>query len=94
MWGTAIVRFGSYHYKYDSGHEGDAPLVGFSSRASAISLYLSTNFEAKETLLKKFGKHKMGKSCIYIQSLADVDKDVLKHMIANSVLYMKTRYTK
>lgn len=92
MWGTAIVGFGSYHYKYDSGHEGDAPLVGFSSRASAISLYLATNFEAKETLLKDFGKHKVGKSCIYIQKLEDVDKNVLKKMILNSFLHMKKTY--
>ena len=94
MWGTAIVGFGSYHYKYDSGHEGDAPLVGFSSRSNAISLYLATNFEGKETLLKEFGKYKMGKSCIYIQKLADIDKAVLKKMITNSFNHMKKTYGK
>jgi hypothetical protein len=92
MWGPAIVGFGSYHYKYDSGHEGDAPLVSFSPRKSAISLYLSIAFEKRGELLKKLGKHKTAKACIYINKLSDIDEGVLKTMIANSVKYMKSKY--
>lgn len=83
MWGAAIVGFGSYHYKYESGHEGDAPLIGLASRANAITLYLGT-FKGREELLKQFGKHKTGKSCIYIQKLDDIDIDVLGKMIINA----------
>ncbi len=85
MWGTAIVGFGSYHYVYESGREGDAPLVGFSSRANAITLYLGSTFEKRDELLAKFGKHKTGKGCIYIQKLADIDTTVLASMVKNSV---------
>jgi hypothetical protein len=92
MWGTAIVGFGSYHYKYDSGREGDAPLIAFSSRANAISLYLSANFDQREALLKKFGKHKTGKGCIYIQKLEDIDAAVLSKMIKNSLEHTKRFY--
>jgi hypothetical protein len=92
MWGAAIVGFGSYHYKYDSGHEGDAPLIGFSPRASAIVLYMASDFKKKEELLKKFGKHKTGKGCIYIKKLEDINTDVLKEMITNSVDYIKSKY--
>ena len=84
MWGTAIVGFGSYHYKYESGREGDAPLVGLSARANAITLYLGS-FEEKETLLKQLGKHKVGKGCGYIKKLDDVDKNVLAKMITLAV---------
>jgi hypothetical protein len=69
IWGPAIVGFGSYHYKYESGREGDAPLIGFSPRKNAISLYLSLSKDEKDELLKIFGKHKTGKSCIYINRL-------------------------
>ena len=92
MWGPSIVGFGSYHYKYDSGHEGEAPLVGFSPRAAAISLYMACDPQKREGLLKKFGKHKTGKGCIYIKKLADVDTDVLKEMAVSSVSYMKKKY--
>lgn len=92
MWGTAIIGFGSYHYKYDSGHEGDAPLVGFSPRKEAISLYLSSAFENKEELLAKFGKHKAGKGCIYIKKLTDIDVEVLKEMISLSVDSLQKLY--
>jgi len=84
MWGPAIVGFGRYHYKYDSGREGDAPIAAFSPRKVAISLYLDTQFEDKTLLLSKFGKHKAAKSCIYIKKLSDVSIDILKIMIANS----------
>ena len=92
MWGPSIVGFGSYHYKYDSGHEGEAPLVGFSPRAAAISLYMACDPQKRESLLKKFGKHKTGKGCIYIKKLADIDTDVLKEMAVSSVSYMKKKY--
>jgi len=84
MWGPAIIGFGRYHYKYDSGREGDAPIAAFSPRKVAISLYLDTQFEDKTLLLSKFGKHKAAKSCIYIKKLSDVSIDILKIMIANS----------
>src|SRR5215510_14504628 len=70
MWGPGIIGFGSYHYKYESGHEGDAPLVGFSPRKSEFALYVA-NFDGKEELLKKFGKHKTAKACVYIKKLED-----------------------
>jgi hypothetical protein len=92
MWGPAIIGFGSYHYKYESGHEGDAPLVGLSSRANAIVLYLSGNFEGREELLAQFGKHKTGKGCIYLKKLADIDPQVLTEMIKRSVQHTKTLY--
>jgi hypothetical protein len=85
MWGTAIVGFGSVHYKYDSGREGDMPLAGFSLRKGAIVLYLSGKLTNGIELLKKFGKHKTGKSCIYINRLADVDVEVLKELVGVTV---------
>ncbi|MEP7373920.1 MAG: DUF1801 domain-containing protein [Chitinophagaceae bacterium] len=92
MWGGAIVGFGSYHYKYESGREGDAPLIGFSPRVNAITLYLAAGFDKKEDLLKKLGKHKTGGGCIYIKKLGDVDTKVLKEMIKISVAHMKKKY--
>ncbi|EJL61973.1 DUF1801 domain-containing protein [Flavobacterium sp. CF136] len=92
MWGPAIIGFGSYHYKYASGHEGDAPLVGFSPRKDAISLYLCSSFESKEELLSKFGKHKAGKGCIYIKKIADIDIEILKKMILYSVENLNKLY--
>ena len=92
MWGPAIVGFGSYHYKYESGREGDAPRVGFSPRANALTLYLAMDLPRKEELLAKLGKHKTSVACIYIKKLADVDLEVLKEMIANSVEYMGEKY--
>ncbi len=83
MWGPAIVGFGSYHYKYDSGHEGDAPLIAFSPRANAISLYMC-QFDSREDLLRILGKHKMAKACIYIKKLSDIDLEVFKQLITNA----------
>jgi hypothetical protein len=85
MWGPAIVGFGTYHYKYESGREGDAPIAAFSPRKQAISLYLSSEFKDKELLLSQFGKHTKAKSCIYIKKLSDINIDILKKMIANSI---------
>src|SRR5262245_24308052 len=73
MWGTSIVGFGSYHYKYPSGHEGDSCLAGFASRKGDITLYLGAEVLAQTPLMSKLGKHKVGKGCLYIRSLADVD---------------------
>ena len=92
LWGPSIVGFGSYHYKYESGHEGDAPLVAFSPRKSQISLYLSSDFENKEALLLKFGKHKSAKACIYVKKLEDINMAVLKKMIAGSIKEIKRLY--
>jgi hypothetical protein len=91
MWGPAIVGFGSYHYKYESGHEGDAPLVGFSPRKAEFVLYIP-NFETKEELLKKFGKHKTGKACVYVKKLEDIDIEILKKMITNSIKFYQAKY--
>jgi hypothetical protein len=92
MWGPSIIGFGSYHYKYAGGHEGDAPLIGFSPRKDAISLYLFQNFEGKEELLQKFGKYKAGKGCIYVKKLADIDLEVLRVMMSKSTEYIRRLY--
>lgn len=91
MWGPSIIGFGSYHYVYDSGHEGDAPLVGFSPRKTEFALYIA-NFDGKEALLAKFGKHKTAKACVYIKKLADIDTAVLKKLVAGSVKHYKSKY--
>jgi hypothetical protein len=92
MWGPAIIGFGSYHYKYESGHEGDAPLVGFSPRKSEFAIYLTSQFDKREELLKQFGKHKSAKACIYFKKLEDINIDVFKKMITNSIKYYKVKY--
>lgn len=93
MWGDAIVGFGSYHYKYASGREGDAPLAGISPRASSIALYLGCEPGKKEELLSKLGKHKLSGSCIHIQKLEDIDTGVLIKMIKNSIVYRKKEHS-
>ncbi len=85
MWGTSIVGFGSYHYRYDSGREGDSCLTGFSSRKSDISVYLMASVLGQEELLSKLGKHKMGKGCLYLRKLSDVDLKVLEQLIVGTV---------
>ncbi len=86
MWGSSIIGFGSYHYKYASGHEGDTCLTGFSPRKDALSLYLMLGeLERLAPLLKKLGKHKTGKGCLYIKTLDDVDLKVLEEIIKKSV---------
>lgn len=92
MWGPSIVGFGSYHYKYDSGHEGDSPLVGFSPRATALTLYLSGHFEKREELLEKLGKHKTDKGCIYIKKLDDINIETLQKMVTNHIKHIKKLY--
>ena len=90
MWGSSIVGFGSYHYKSErSRQEGDWPLVGFSPRKQNLNLYFMTGFDRYGNLLKKLGKHSLGKGCLYIKRLSDVDKKVLKELIIESVKVMK-----
>ncbi|WP_130860565.1 DUF1801 domain-containing protein [Gracilibacillus phocaeensis] len=92
MWGTSIIGFGRYHYKYDTGHEGDAPLVGFSPRKAKFSLYIATGDDSRAPLLEKFGKHKAGKGCVYVNKLADIDEDVLRELIMQSVQFLQAHY--
>jgi hypothetical protein len=92
MWGTSIVGFGSYHYKYESGREGDSCLTGFSSRKGDISIYLVASFPGQQELLAKLGKHKMGKGCLYIRKLADVDLKVLEHLVIGAVAERKRHH--
>jgi len=92
MWGTGIVGFDSYHYRYESGREGDAPVTGFSSRKSDISVYLSTGAPDQEALLARLGRHRMGKACLSIRKLADVDMDVLEQLVAGSVAEVRRRH--
>lgn len=89
MWGSSIIGFGSYHYKYASGHEGDAPIVGFSPRKQKFSLYLMGGLNSHPDLLKQLGKYKAGKGCLYINRLADVDQAVLKKLIMLSMEEIK-----
>lgn len=92
MWGTSIIGFGAYHYKYASGHEGDAPLVGFSPRKAKISLYFATGEPTREELLKDFGKHTSGKACVYINKIADIDIEILKALINESMRFLQEMY--
>lgn len=90
MWGPSIIGFGSYHYHYESGREGDMPMVGFSPRKAALVLYLS-GFPQKSELLKKLGRHKGGAGCIYIRKLEEIDESVLKKMIELSVKQLQSK---
>lgn len=92
MWGPSIIGFGKYHYKYDSGHEGDAPIVGFSPRKAKISLYVTPGEKHRSDLLERFGKHTTGKSCVYINKVDDIDIEVLVKLIKQSVIYLKEVY--
>lgn len=89
MWGTSIVGFGSYHYRYASGREGDFMLTGFAPRKAALTLYIMGGHERYDALMARLGKHRTGSSCVYINKLADVDLDVLRELIAESVDYMR-----
>ncbi|MEV5116795.1 DUF1801 domain-containing protein [Peribacillus frigoritolerans] len=92
MWGPSIIGFGTYHYKYESGHEGDAPLVGFSPRKAKISLYFAPEDKKREELLQVFGKHTSGKACVYINKVADININVLKELINQSVKFLRDTY--
>ena len=92
MWGPSIVGFGSYHYRYDSGREGDSCATGFASRKGDISIYLVAEFPGQDELLAQLGRHKMGKACLYVRKLADVDMKVLEKLVAGSVAEVRRRY--
>jgi len=92
MWGSSIVGFGSYHYKYESGHEGDMCMAGFSPRKESLTIYILPGFEKNKSLMEKLGKYKTGKSCLYIKRLDDVDMKILNKLITESVKWMKQKY--
>jgi hypothetical protein len=92
MWGPTIIGFGSYHYQYASGHEGDSPLIGFSPRKAEFSLYVFSPLEANKHLLDNFGKYKMGKACIYIKKLADIDIAVLEKLCKATIAYLNEHH--
>ena len=85
MWGPSIVGFGSYHYKYASGYEGDSALTGFAARGRELVVYIAPGFEGRDDLLAKLGEHKTGKVCVYIRRLANTDLNVLEKLVARSV---------
>jgi len=92
IWGTSIIGFGKYHYKYASGHEGEAPLVGFSPQKAKISLYLMAGDTEREELLKDLGKHTAGKACVYINKVSDINIDILIALIINSMKFLRETY--
>ena len=92
MWGTSIVGYGSYHYVYDSGREGDFMLTGFSNRKQAITLYIMGGFSEYDDLLARLGPHKTGKSCLYVKDLDAIDMKVLGQLVRKSVAYMRKTY--
>ncbi|MEV5029935.1 DUF1801 domain-containing protein [Paenibacillus sp. LPE1-1-1.1] len=92
MWGPSIIGFGSYHYKYESGHEGAAPRAGFSPRKAKISLYFATGDTERARLQQQLGKHTAGKACVYINKIDDIDVEVLKAMIKQSVKFLNETY--
>ncbi|TAG99874.1 MAG: DUF1801 domain-containing protein [Sphingobacteriales bacterium] len=92
MWGGSIVGFGKYHYKYESGHEGDSCLTGFSPRKGNISIYTNIYLEDNSPLMKKLGKFKNGKSCIYIKKMADIDPSILAKIIDKGIKGLQLKY--
>jgi len=92
MWGPAIIGFGSYHYVYESGREGDFLLTGFSPRASALSLYIMCGLDTERELMSKLGKYKTGKSCLYVKSLDDIHIPTLKKLIRSGIKRTKAKY--
>lgn len=92
MWGPSIVGFGSYTYTYDSGHSGDACLVGLAVRGRELVVYVTAESAEQLALLARLGRHRMGKSCLYVKRLADLDVDVLEALIAGSVAEVERRY--
>jgi hypothetical protein len=92
MWGPSIVGYGSYRYGYESGRTGEMCLAGFAIRGRELVVYLEAEEKEQVALLRRLGKHKMGKSCLYFKRLADLDKTVLEQLVANSVVEVKRRY--
>ncbi|GJM33047.1 MAG: hypothetical protein DHS20C18_20480 [Saprospiraceae bacterium] len=91
MWGTSIIGFGSYHYKYASGQEGDWFKTGFSPRKQNLTMYIMPGFNRYEELMQQLGKYKTGKACLYVKKLADIDTDILKELIKESYDYFENR---
>ncbi len=92
MWGLSIIGFGSYHYKYASGHEGDAPIIGFSPRKAAFSLYVYTPLPEIDELLEQLGKFKQSKACTYVNKLSDIDLSVLEKICKISLRHFRAKY--
>ncbi|NND63568.1 MAG: DUF1801 domain-containing protein [Flavobacteriaceae bacterium] len=92
MWGPTIIGFGSYHYQYASGHEGDAPMLGFSPRKAQFSLYVYSKTKKSDQLLKELGKFKMGKACIYVKRLSDINIEALKGLCDESIAYLNVHH--
>ena len=92
MWGPSIIGFGNYHYKYASGHEGDAPVLGFSPRKTALTLYIYSDTEKSKTLIADLGKYKMSKACIYVKKLSDINSGVLKELCIESIKYISEHH--
>jgi hypothetical protein len=92
MWGPSIIGFGQYHYKYESGHEGDMCITGFSPRKGNLTLYVMGSFPGQDALLKKLGKFKASKACLYIKKLEDIDMTVLEKIVKGTVDYTKKKY--
>jgi hypothetical protein len=92
MWGPSIIGFGSYHYKYDSGREGDWFLTGFSPRKQNMTVYIMPGFDRYPGLIKRLGRFKTGKACLYFRRLEEINREVLKRLIAESVQYLTTKY--
>lgn len=92
LWGSGIVGYGRYRYRYDSGRSGESMLTGYSPRKQAMTVYIMPGFDACDSLLRRLGKHKASKSCLYIRRLSDVDEDVLEELITRSVEVMRARY--
>ena len=92
MWGSSMIGYGQYHYQYASGREGDYMLTGFSPRKQALTIYIMAGFRNFDALMKKLGKYKTGKSCLYIKQLSDIDEKVLGRLIVGSVKYMRKNY--
>ena len=92
MWGPSIIGFGNYHYKYASGHEGDAPVLGFSPRKAAITFYVSSNTPRSQLLLAELGKFTMSKACIYVKKLSDINVDILKEICLETIRYISEHH--
>ncbi|MBK0404792.1 DUF1801 domain-containing protein [Adhaeribacter sp. BT258] len=92
MWGPSIIGFGNYHYKYASGNEGDAPVLGFSPRKAALTLYVYSDTQKSNLLLPELGKFKMSKACIYVKKLSDINTDILKEICVESIKYISQHH--
>ncbi len=92
LWGPTLVGFGTYHYKYESGREGDFFVAGFSPRKTALTIYIMSGFKKHDSLMGKLGKYKNGKSCLYVKKLDDIDRNVLRELIVESIAYVRKKY--